>query len=279
MSLIHAFTTHAFRSAPRFCGRAIRASKFPKAYHAAERMEGGCRIVTIQREPHCRQHILFLHGGGYVLEATALHRRLLRTLANLGFRSSFIDYPLAPAYTAADTLPAVLGSYRALQQFYPEDTFYLLGDSAGGGLAAALLLMMRDQGISPCPQKTVLLSPWLDVSMQNPDMQAQRRRDKLLPYDALLEAGQQYAGAPGVDSPYVSPLKGELHALGQLLLFYSSNELLAPDCRRFAQLAQAAAGTRLESCEVPGLFHDYALLPFLRESKAAYSKIAAFFKE
>lgn len=259
-------------------GKSYSPRKFHKRYKAKEVMLDDFRMVTIgKKETGCR-HVLFFHGGAYISEANLVHRLMAEKLAEHGYRVTCLDYPMAPEYTAEHTNQWVVSAYKKLLELYPDDIFYAFGDSAGGGLALIFLMLLRDQGVHPVPKKCVLASPWLDVSMSNPGMGDLIGKDRLLSCDGLIYAGEKYAGELGTKSPYVSPIYGDLNGLGDILMFYSSKELLEPDCEKFIDLVSNAAGTTIIAHKAEGLFHAYIMLPVLNKSKEAFGQILAFLR-
>lgn len=277
MSLIKQMTSNEIRKPHRSNGKALAASKFKKPYSAEEFFLDGHRVTTIQRSGLNTHHILFFHGGAYACDANYQHRLIARRFADDGFRVTFFDYPMIPEHTASFTNRWVIEAYQELTSKYPDDTYVIFGDSAGGGLSLVLRMLIRDQKIQPVPQRTVLASPWLDVSMSHPDIPSLSEKDKVLPLDGLVWAGERYAGELGVKNPYVSPIYGDLSDLGEILLFYSAREMLKPDCERLIGLVNDAKATTISSDVCDGLFHDYLLTIYTKQAKQAFRRIKAFY--
>jgi acetyl esterase/lipase len=125
----------------------------------------GFRVITVSTSNPSNKHIIFFHGGGYVAEAMKGQIVIMEKLVELyNFKVTFIDYPLAPEYTAVTTHKISAAAYSKIREDYPDDIFFFLGDSAGGGLALAFLQTLRDSSSIYMPTKTVLLSPWLEMS-------------------------------------------------------------------------------------------------------------------
>jgi monoterpene epsilon-lactone hydrolase len=259
-------------------GKSYSPRKFHERYKAKEMILDQFRMVTIGKKETASRHILFFHGGAYISEANLVHRLMAEKFAEHGYRVTCLDYPMAPEFTADYTNRWIVSAYKKLLGLYPDDIFYAFGDSAGGGLALIFLMLLRDQGVLPVPKKCVVASPWLDVSMSNPAMGGLIEKDKLLSCDGLIYAGEKYAGELGTMSPYVSPIYGNLDGLGEILMFYSSKELLEPDCERFIGLVAKAVGTSITVHKAEGLFHAYIMLPVLNKSKEAFVQILAFLK-
>src|SRR6202041_2255716 len=112
-----------------------------------------------------RRHILYLHGGAFIAMSARTHRSLTSRLASGSAASLFaLDYRLAPEHPFPAALEDAMAAYRALIAAGAEPSrMALAGDSAGGGLALALLLALRDRH-DPLPAAAVLFSPWTDLA-------------------------------------------------------------------------------------------------------------------
>ena len=131
----------------------LRADKF-KGFITDEWNVDGFNVITVSGKKTNGGHVIFLHGGGYVAEATASHRRIIEELVKMyGLKVTFIDYPLAPEHTYEKTHKIVMKAYREITIKNYGDEFYLFGDSAGGGLALAVLQILRDEKMIPFPKK------------------------------------------------------------------------------------------------------------------------------
>lgn len=235
--------------------------------------------ITINGSYPGNLHVLMLPGGSYVLEAVKGHRRIAERFAVLNhLRVSLFQYPLSPEHTAVQVRAVLKKAYEKLVREYPEDTFCFFGDSSGGSLALALLREIKEAGGLPMPKGTAVLSPWLDISLTNPKIRLVRRRDRFLPVEELVKAGERYRDGLDEEDPFVSPLYGDPKGLGSILLFAGTEEILAPDCELFTEKAENAEGTQVIFREADGLFHDWILTP-LSETEVTLDMIAEFFLE
>ena len=135
------------------------------------------------------------------------------------------------------------------------------GDSAGGGLALALVLALRDAG-GQLPAGCILMSPWLDLSRDRWAMPELVRKDLLLNPAWLEACAAAYADPTQWPDPGVSPLRAGHGGLPPLLIQAASDDLLAPDAELLATSA-SAAGTDVTYTRWPRMWHDFALLPGL----------------
>lgn len=266
-------------SNPQRGSKNVSAKKIKRSLLTNEKEVDGFMVLSIQRPTAINKHIIFLHGGAYVSEGTSGHRKLMEDLAlTYNFKVSYIDYPLAPEYQARYTFEVLLQAYNMLTQTNPHDIFYLFGDSAGGGLALAFLQTLRNNQAPIIPVKTVLQSPWLDISMRNPEIEKYLDKEVLLDFEGLKECGKLYAGELDLKDPLVSPIYGSMEALGKVKIFVSTHEFFYPDCIALEQKLATARGTSVEIEIYKGLMHDWIIVPS-KERDDTIQKMAAFFLE
>jgi acetyl esterase/lipase len=230
-----------------------------------------CYEVAPRSGPHLRE-VLYLHGGAYIDQVSGMHWRMARLLAQrLRARVSVPVHPLAPDGTAERVVPEITALARDLVD-RGEGATALVGDSAGGGLAVAAAQRMRDEG-GHQPSRLVLISPWLDVTMDNPDIPAVEPYDPELSREGLRFAGRLWAGPLDPADPRVSPLNGDLAGLPPCTVFIGTRDVLNPDTRRFRERAEDA-GVPVEFHEAEGQIHVYPLYP-IPEGRRARARIVA----
>ena len=185
--------------------------------------------------------VVYFHGGAYCLGSIATHRGLVGNLARAsGVRVASLEYRLAPEHPFPAAVDDAVSAYRALLAAGASPTrVALAGDSAGGGLAAATLLALRDAG-DPLPACAVLLSPWLDLSCSSESMRTRVEQDPLIRPDPLRSLGEAYLCGAGARDPLASPVYGDLSGLPPLLVQVGTAETLLDDSTRFAERARAS---------------------------------------
>jgi monoterpene epsilon-lactone hydrolase len=191
--------------------------------------------------------ILYLHGGSYRHEATVAHSRLLSELVqSVGYDVVMPQYTLAPVGTATlayDQISAVFDSLRARGL---DGRVTIMGDSAGGGFALGFAQSRRDAGLQG-PDDIVLLSPWLDASLSNPEIVALEASDSILNKSRLIKAGLSWAGDLSISDYRVSPLNGDLTGLAPITMIFGTNDILYPDSQRLLAKAHTAGITVTET--------------------------------
>lgn len=235
-------------------------------------------IATLNPEkPSGSKHIVFFHGGGYVFEIMGRHWILIEKLIKkTNCRVSVMNYPLAPEAEYKTTHSWTKEAYNLLIQRFPGDEIILVGDSAGGGLALAFAQTIGENQNIKNPEKMILLSPWLDMSMSNPEIKVKEKSDYLLSKEFLDYCTSIYSKGEDPKNTTLSPIYGPLENLPKTLVFYSSSELFEPDCRLFQKLSDGVEA-QITFKLYEGMQHDWLLFP-LPESKHALSEISEFLK-
>ena len=212
-------------------------------------------------------HVIYFHGGMYTLDANSGHKRwMIHLFEKADCKVTFVDYPLAPETKVVETIEMVVHTYQFLTGCFPEDNFVLMGDSAGGGLALVLAQYLRDHHFGRRPGKLILYSPWVRLDMQNPALPDLAEKDLILDIDELEKSARAYAGEHDLSHPFLSPYYASCDDLGEIHVFYGSDELLAPDIRLLDEKCQQE-NVNSAFCCYPGMQHDFQLFTFLPESK------------
>ncbi|WP_368251093.1 alpha/beta hydrolase fold domain-containing protein [Enterococcus sp. 2201sp1_2201st1_B8_2201SCRN_220225] len=233
-------------------------------------------LITLFPEHPTNRHVFYLHGGGYALEASPFHKEIQAGMVATGLKVSYFDYPLAPENTAEITLSRTLAAFSRLSFLYPDDRFYFFGDSAGGGLALSVAQQLKAMDHPHRPLKLALVSPWLDLTLEDPRVALLQAQDVLLERNRLKEAAKNYAGNLSLTDPRVSPLFGDLSYLGELFVISGTADILHPDVLRLKDLVEQTSGTHLILESVTGMMHDFVVYP-LKESEPYRNQIHEFY--
>lgn len=239
----------------------------------------GFNGVTINGSYTSKKHLLLLPGGAYTLEPSSRYLKIAQYFAISERLKVTIPFcPLAPEYTVLAVHQYLLHVYERLLKEYPKDEFFFMGDFSGGGLALSFLQELKDMGTFPLPVKTAVISPWLNIELDNPKIKIAKKTDPLLPVEALKEAGSSYRGPLNPDHPFVSPLYGDWNHLGKVLIFSGTEDIMTPDCELLAEKAGNLIGTELIYKKGAGMIHDWILVP-CKETDATLELISSYFQE
>jgi len=185
--------------------------------------------------------ILYLHGGGYAFCSVGTHRAMTMAWAKAASAKVFsVDYRLAPENPYPAALEDALAAYQwLLEQDIPANKIVISGDSAGGGLTAALLLKLKEQNIAQ-PAAAILLSPWTDLAATGASLDANEDSCAMFTGDMIRTGADFYVGEGEKTDPFISPWYGNLKELPPMRIYVSNSEVLADDSLRFYEKAEAA---------------------------------------
>lgn len=270
-------------------------------WKAARRMFSVAAWIGFRRAPGCRETaaeaelapglwvvsddapprgvILFLHGGAYMVGSPWIYRDLAGRLASSSGCAVYLpDYPLAPEHPAPAAFDAAVRVWGALlaEGRRPSD-IVIAGDSAGGGLALALLSHLLAAGQRPAC--CVTFAPWTDMTLSGASLVANAPSDVVLPAERLEEVRDMVAGSLDHADPRISPLFARFGDCPPVWLSWSEAEILRDDCRRMAD-ALRAQGAHV-TCDVQKRApHVWQLFQrSLPEADASLDRAAAFIRE
>ena len=248
------------------------------------------RVFT-PREQRRDELLLFFHGGGWVTGDIESYTPACATMADLtGCRVASVDYRLAPEHPFPAGLEDCYGAARGLLEnpsragLTDAEKIVLVGDSAGGNLAAAVSLLLREQG-HRVPRRQILLYPvthWDHDPTTSPFESVRRHgEDYRLTNTEVEDYFDMYVPDPvqrrnRLVSP---PMAGDLSAQPDTLLITAELDLLCDEGEAYAH-ALAEAGNRVSVHRIEHAVHGFITLPrFARPLKEAYELIDAFLDE
>ncbi|MDU8943708.1 alpha/beta hydrolase [Ovoidimarina sediminis] len=227
-------------------------------------------------EPRASGTILYFHGGGYICGAPQTHRALAGCLARATGRQVITArYRLAPEHPAPAAFDDALCAFDAMEEMGTDPTEIILGgDSAGGGLALALLARLCADGRRP--RALFAFSPWTDLTASGDSITANAARDRILPADRLEDLVSFVTGDGPRDDPRVSPHFASFDAPPPVMMQVARTEILYDDTRRMAEKLRAAGGD-VTVTEVEDAIHVWPLLGNrLPEGRRSFEDVAAF---
>ena len=221
--------------------------------------------------------ILYLHGGSYVGELEKYHWHFFKDLINdTGATIIVPDYPLAPEHTYLEVFEIMEPLYKEITQKLDENTqFILMGDSAGAGLSLALY-QRKGKLNHRLPEKTILISPWLDVRMNNPEID--KIKDPVLKKPLLKLSGQKYAGKNGMKSYLVNPILGPTDKLKNIFIFSGTLDMLNPDAKKFALKNKG----KIQFIEYENAIHNFVLMRHKKRvihAKDGYNRVVEIIRK
>ncbi|MDQ8160281.1 MAG: alpha/beta hydrolase [Gemmatimonadota bacterium] len=263
------------RGARRWMARLTGARS---AWHAAAAGWPGGELVDWPGAATDAPVLLYLHGGGYIACSPETHRPLVSTLVRRVRGRAFVPrYRLAPEHPFPAALEDAKAAYRYLldEQGVAPSQLIIAGDSAGGGLALALTLAVRDAGW-PLPAGVVAFSPWTDLAATGRSLDENTERCAMFAGDTIRRAARFYVGDADPTLPLLSPLYGDFRGLPPMLVHASEDEVLRDDAIRVAAAARAA-GVSVELDLWPHVPHVWQFFStVLPEARASLDAVTRF---
>ncbi len=249
---------------------------------------------TVIRQEHCGMELLVsrqgrqpgvilqLHGGGYYgrLHNTYRDMAALYNEVSRGLDVLSVDYRVAPEYPFPAALEDAVSAYRwILENGYDTGNVFVVGDSAGGGLALALCLYLRDRGM-PMPRGIITMSAWTDLTKSGDSYQENFDIDPIFggSRDTLVYK-EGYFGELDPEYPYISPVNGSYHGFPPMLMQVGEYEMLLSDTVEVARKAREA-GVTVKEHIYNGMFHVFQMgLLLYPEAREAWVEAGRFIRK
>lgn len=224
--------------------------------------------------------ILYTHGGGFAVGSAASHRKLAGHLAkHLGVTAVAIDYRRAPEHPFPAQIEDATAVYRdLLARGYMAQNITTSGDSAGGNLAIATVLKLRDDGVA-LPGAVIAFSPWLDMEHVGETLETNAATDALVSKAILQGMSGMFLGETGSrTNPLANPLKASYQGFPRLYINAGASETLLDNAQDLERIAKSA-GVNVTLSVVDGMQHVFPCLAGRApEADGELSRIAQWFK-
>lgn len=220
---------------------------------------------------------LYLHGGAYYMGSCNTHRDLAARLSRVtSTRVLVIEYRLAPEHPFPAALEDAVSAYRWLvSSGISPERIVVGGDSAGGGLAVAMLIALRDAG-DPLPATAVLLSPWTDMECTGESLKTRAEFDPWMKPEVLRPTAALYIRDLDPRHPLVSPIYANLQGLPPMLVHVGQDEILLDDSTRLVERARAA-GVDVTFKIWEGMWHVFhGWAAYVPEARQAIEEIGEY---
>lgn len=247
---------------------------------AIEHDVDGVFVIECRRIDHAADApvIVYAHGGGFRIASALAYRSYGSHLARAtGARVMLVDYRLAPEHVFPAALDDCVAVHRwVLASGVPASRIVVMGDSAGGGLAASLVLHTLAEG--PTPAAAICCSPWVDLTVCAATYDSRAEADRLFSRTQAEEAAPAYLGTTMPDHPLVSPIFGDWRGAPPMLIQVGDAEVLLDDAHRLHEVALAS--------DVDATLHVYPEMPHIwqmsypafPEAVAAVEEVAEFIR-
>lgn len=228
----------------------------------------GMTVITVNMTQNHKRVIVYLHGGGYVRQPRLHHWKYLNKLGNKLGNVIVPIYPKAPNHHPLESFELMTKLYAQLCDKY--DTIVLMGDSSGGGLALALCEYWGEMGLKQ-PNKTILFSPWTDLTLTNPEIDEYQKKEPLICAASERIWAKVWAQDMSLTDWRISPVFGPMDKLGQIVLYSGDREILYPDLRKLHEV-MVANGVSVKYIVGRGMNHVYQVYP-IPEARRAFKDV------
>lgn len=224
--------------------------------------------------------LFFLHGGAYVTGSSKTHRAMVSHIARKAhMRALLPNYRLAPEHPFPAGLDDCIAVYREmLAHGIDPRRIAIAGDSAGGGMAMAVMLALRDAG-EPLPAAACLMSPWLDLAGEGETLETRANEDPWFRGEHMPQTVAHYCKSEDVRNPLISPVYADVGGLPPVLIQVGDHEILLSDATRMTDKLSAAGG-KVTLQVWPEMWHVFQyFVGKMPESKRAIRDIGRFLKK
>lgn len=219
--------------------------------------------------------IVYFHGGAYNSGPLSFHFKYLETLRKKTKVPIVLPiYPKAPNYTYLDAYNVLENAYEDILKLNYDEIIFM-GDSAGGGLAVGMYQKLKADK-KYLPNKLILFSPWIDLTMENPLIDSLESLDPMISKVGLRAMAEYWADGTDLNNYLLSPTNGNLKDLPETTIFVGTHEIFLPDIRAFKDKL-TKNNTRLNYYEYYGLNHVFVLYP-IPEAKKALQRVISKIK-
>lgn len=230
------------------------------------------KITEVKNGKQNDKLILFIHGGAYISGPAQHHWDSFQVILKQTNCSAWMcDYPKAPEHKISEISNNVDAIYQEALKNYSANQIILLGDSVGGALIAALTQRLIQKGIE-LPKKIILISPVMDATMTNPEIDAIDQKDPMLSKAGVLSGKKMCVGEEDLSNAIISPLNGSFDGFPKTIMFVAEHDITYPD-QLIAIQKMEKSGVNVEVINGKKMPHIWPLLPVMKEAKIALKTI------
>ena len=227
----------------------------------------GMTVVCVNMNDDYTRAIIYLHGGGYVRQPRLYHWKYINKLASRVGNVLVPIYPKAPNHHPNEAFEQLTKLYLQLCDKYEQ--IVLMGDSSGGGLALALAQYWGELNYKQ-PTKIILFSPWVDLTLSNPEIESYQKIEPLICAASERIWGKVWARDLPLTDSRISPIFGRMDKLGKVVLYTGDREILYPDLCRLYELMKGNADVKFIVGH--GMNHVYQIYP-IPEARQALKEV------
>lgn len=218
--------------------------------------------------------VIYFHGGAFVYGPVDYHwgaakKIVSRTKCTIWM----VDYPKAPENKIETISENIRKVYLKAVEIYNSENIILVGDSVGGSLILSLVQNFIEEK-AQYPANLILISPVMDASFSNPEIDDIENSDPILSKAGALSAKKMCAVNNNLSDQEISPINGSFEDFPRTLLFMAEKDITYPDQKLAVQRMQES-GVDLEVVFGKDMPHIWPILPYLKEGNVAFKKLTS----
>lgn len=216
--------------------------------------------------------LIFIHGGAFISGPSKHHWDTLKEISKkIKYKIWMCDYPKSPENKITKISENINLIYKTALENYPSNHISFIGDSVGATLIISLIQRLVEKNLK-LPNKIILVSPVMDASMTNPEIDQVDKIDPMLSKRGVLSAKKMCAENNNLKNVMISPLYGTFEKFPQTILFLAENDITYPD-QKIAVQKFIEANISIELIEGKNMPHIWPFLPVMKEAKVSLNKI------
>ncbi|MEM9075742.1 MAG: alpha/beta hydrolase [Bacteroidota bacterium] len=230
------------------------------------------RVTEIKPKAKSEKLLIYIHGGAFVSGPSEHHWNSIKKIAKkTDYTIWMCDYPKAPEHIITEISQNIDMIFQEALQHFSSNKITLMGDSVGGTLCITLVQRAIEKNLE-IPLRLVLISPVVDATMSNPEIEEIDIDDPMLSKTGVLSAKIMCAGTTSLKNPAISPIYGSFEKFPTTMLYLAENDITYPDQRRMVKrMLVASVQVKVNiGKEMP---HIWPLLPVMKESKVSMKEI------
>ncbi|MDX1349188.1 MAG: alpha/beta hydrolase [Putridiphycobacter sp.] len=246
--------------------------RFFKRIHTEQFNVSESVITEVKYTENSDKLLIFIHGGAFVSGPTQHHWDVLKKIAT---HSSFViwmvDYPKAPEKDIVEISENIDLIYTTATKQFQSTNISMIGDSVGGTLITSLIQRLIQKEFK-LPKQIILVTPVMDASMTNSEIDKVEKIDPMLSKYGVLSAKKMCAGNTDLKATIMSPLYGNFEGFPRTILFLAHHDIMYPDAK-LAEAKMRHANVNIEVIEGINMPHIWPFLPVMDEAKIALTQI------
>lgn len=229
---------------PGFIGRELYCERIP--------IDGGLLYHISHKNNTSSNHVMYVHGGAYIRGPLIQHWKYIANLVKrCGVSVSLVIYPKTPEYHFRQVYDFVIQCNEIVSKRYSANDITWMGDSSGAALVMGLAQLTKFK-----PRQLILLFPWMDISLENPQIQELEIKDPILNSASLKQIGDWFSNGENKQQPLLSPQYASLAGWPAVHIIAGTYDIFYPDIAAF-HANQTVEGNAVQLYSFEKMIHGF----------------------